>query len=442
MNRTFIIATAAAALLVGCKDSGHTQSKPAPTPPATPTDAQAKARPVDARIAHKAPPADAAVPKPAKRAGHDFITEARVLFHAALCRGKAPLPAVATRAFMTKQCRFLEHWINHYKNGWLKRARPFFAKVVPPIVKSQIVYPFGGGDLLTALVVFPKATEVTTLSLEPSGDPRRIYKINRTQFIKYWDSARDYFHTLLTAIHSRTKDMMKAMNFGRLPGGVIYSLLALAILDMEPTSLRYFAIEPDGTLRYYTDADLSAADAAVKAAKGDKARRKALAARKHMFRNMELRFHKPGDSTIKIHRHIRADLSDKAFAKDDRVLVHLRKKGEVTAMTKAASYLLWYETFSKIRDYLLKHMNWMVSDATGIPPRFARKYGFEQITYGRFKSHIRFMANPGTSTIAEFRKLWESQKHRYLPFRFGYSGGWDFKLWHLMITRKKHSSAN
>ena len=39
---------------------------------------------------------------------------------------------------------------------------------------KTVVYPFGGGDLLSALVAFPDATEITTISLEQAGDPRRL----------------------------------------------------------------------------------------------------------------------------------------------------------------------------------------------------------------------------------------------------------------------------
>ena len=43
-----------------------------------------------------------------------------------------------------------------------------------------------------------------------------------------------------------------------------------------------------------------------------------------------------------------------------------RRMGEVAAITKAASYLLWRGDFSRIRDYLLDNMVWMVSDSSGI----------------------------------------------------------------------------
>ena len=57
---------------------------------------------------------------------------------------------------------------------WLTRGPALLSQVVPRDLPPTVVYPFGGGDLLTALVMFPKATEITTLSLEPAGDPRTV----------------------------------------------------------------------------------------------------------------------------------------------------------------------------------------------------------------------------------------------------------------------------
>ena len=43
----------------------------------------------------------------------------------------------------------------------------------PKDLPTALVYPFGGGDLMAALQLFPEATEITTISLELAGDPRR-----------------------------------------------------------------------------------------------------------------------------------------------------------------------------------------------------------------------------------------------------------------------------
>jgi len=74
----------------------------------------------------------------------------------------------------------------------------------------------------------------------------------------------------------------------------------------------------------------------------------------------------------------------------------------------------------------------MVSDSTGIPPRFARKAGFVQETYGKFTGPF---LEASKQHSADFVKLWEEQPSRPLPFRYGYPEA--EKHWHMLITKKK-----
>jgi hypothetical protein len=117
--------------------------------------------------------------------------------------------------------------------------------------------------------------------------------------------------------------------------------------------------------------------------------------------------------------------------KEPALLRHLERKGPVVAMTKAASYLLWRPDFSLMRQYLLDHMVFMVSDSTGIPPRYAKGAGFVQETYGTFQGSF---LRTGRATNDEFRELWRSQPARPLPFRYGYPD--SSHHFHLLVTRK------
>jgi hypothetical protein len=107
-------------------------------------------------------------------------------------------------------------------------------------------------------------------------------------------------------------------------------------------------------------------------------------------------------------------------------------------MTKAASYLLWREDFSRVRNYLLKHMVLMISDSTGIPPRWASKAGFVQETYGAFE--VSFL-EASEEHNKDFKELWSAQPRRKLPFRYGYidgvkDGEKPAGRSHLLVTRK------
>jgi len=147
--------------------------------------------------------------------------------------------------------------------------------------------------------------------------------------------------------------------------------------------------------------------------------------------------HRDRGIAARTYRHIVANLDDTHMKADDRVLKHLAMKGKVSVMTKAASFLLWYDDFSQVRNYLLKNIAWMISDASGIPPSYADPAGFEQVTYGDFTGPYFIIDDKNTR--AEFVKLWKKNPHKDLPFRFGYPDAEKHN--HLMITRPKQSAA-
>lgn len=301
---------------------------------------------------------------------------------------------------------------------WLEPARAFLGGIVPKDVPRTVVYPFGGGDLLSALVTFPAAQEVTTISLEPAGEPV-------TQNLGKGDQERELallrrdLDLLFRKAHSRT-DNLGSLTHITLPGQLMFALAALAVLDREPVGLKYFRLAPDGRIVYVTTAEVAAT-------------RPGSSARAALFRNMELAFvprgAAPGTPPV-VHRHIAWNLDDEHVTREPALLAHLAAKGPVSAMTKAASFLLWNDGFSKIRGYLCAHAVWMLSDATGIPPKVARAAGFEQVAYGRFDGPL---LGASSSITADVRALFAQAAPA--PIRYGYpdSGGHN----HLIVTRRR-----
>ena len=365
---------------------------------------------------------------PVAAAPHDFAPEARLLYRAVACGGGGAVPAGLDGKTVDAHCKQVEGWYPTIEGKYLAPARALFATLRPAGLPTTVVYPFGGGDLLSALITYPDATEITTLSLEHAGDPTRLARASKVELRR---ALTTYRHVLrqLFANHDSASDNMKKLERGPVPGQLGMFLAALVAHGYEPVSLRYFRVEPDGALHYFDDADL----AAMAAVKAKRKRGKWVDPDYSVaFSNAELTFRKVGDPAGRLitHRHIAADLSDRAL-RGSGVLAYLERRGQVAAMTKAASYLLWLGAFSTIRDYLLGNMVWMASDATGVPPRHAKQAGFRQTTYGRFAgSYLEASATENTA----FRKLWADQPYRKLGFRYGYPD--SKKQVHMMITAR------
>ncbi|MBA2544550.1 MAG: hypothetical protein H0V17_33210 [Deltaproteobacteria bacterium] len=221
---------------------------------------------------------------------------------------------------------------------------------------------------------------------------------------------------------------MRNLEKGGIPGQLSFHLTGMAVMGYEPVALRFFKLEDDGKITYYAQTDLDAlAKTKAKRVKGSWVDTDWSEA----FNHMELQMRKAGDAKAPVitHRHIAWNLGDKAF-ENSQLDKHLRSKGKVAAMTKAASYLIWLGGFSKIREYLLSNMTFMVSDATGIENKHAKKAGFTQVTYGRFKG--AFLEEADKTVSANMVKLWATQPYRKLPFRYGYPDS-EGNI-HLMIT--------
>jgi hypothetical protein len=411
-----------AALACARRSAPAAEAAPAPQQPSTPAAAAVAVAAVSAET-------------PAPPQGQEFLSDVRLLYRIAACGGDDPLPENVDPALVKEHCAWLAAREAKYRKDYVEGAAGFIAKLRPTSLPKTVVYPFGGGDILSALTTYPELTEVTTLSLEHAGDPRRLKTLDAKRLGANLALLRRSMAGLLS-LNDSTSENLISMERADIPGQLSFFMMGLAVHGYEPVSLRYFRLEPDGALHYLTAEDIAAAE---------KTMAKKLNAVwvspnfSEAFSNAEIRFRKRGASEgepIRVHRHIAANLSDQYLLKDRRVLAHLEQKGEVSAMTKAASYLLWNGAFVKIREYLLGHMVFMVSDSTGIPPRFAKRAGFVQETYGQFTGPFLEASKLYSD---EFVKLWSEQPRRVLPFRYGYPEA--AKHWHMLVTRRAAADA-
>jgi hypothetical protein len=425
-------------LLVGCSAPSPAPSAPAAAPATTPATA-ATAAPAPAALPPAAPSAEPDSGSDSAVGGTDFAAQAAVVFRIAACGGEGPIDPRFDRRIVDDHCRMMRARMQRYHRAWADRARDFIAGLRPADLPARVVYPFGGGDLTSALVTFPDAAEITTISLEAAGDIRTVDQIPHGTLARDLQVIGRDVDRLFRAAHSTTKSLQTASH-STLPGTIVFAMSALAVHGFEPVSLRYFTLEEDGRLHYLDEAELDAAARALAASAAERARERTPS--KHYWRmqeaafaNVEIRYRTQGaaDAPVRVYRHIVANLDDPHQGEDPRLVRHLEAKGKVAAMTKAASFLLWYDDFSIIRGYLLQHIAWMISDSSGIPPRYASAAGFEQIPYGSFAGPY-FIQDP-KQVRQELIDLWKKSPRRSLPFRYGYPDAQ--KQNHLMVTRPR-----
>jgi hypothetical protein len=393
------------------------------TPPAAPL-----APPMDAfaPVPDAAPASTVAAAAPeAPLEGLNFIEQAQVLFRVAACGPTGEVPSRFDAAVVEKHCADLGRAYDEYKKGWVDVAKPFLATLRPANLPGTVVYPFGGGDLVTALSTFPDASEITTISLEPAGDIRPIDKLRPERLAHELAVHRSHLERLLEKAHSRTDNLEKESQTD-MPGEIVFDLGALVIHGDQPVSLRYFKLGPDGAPVYLTQADIDA-------------QAHHPTALRDLFQNFELQFRAGKDGPVRTLRHIAFNLDDAHLKADGSLLAHLSTKGKVASMTKAASHLLWNDHFSTIRGWLIAHTDWMISDSTGIPPRYAQPAGFAQDTYGTFDGPALYGLYDKRDA-EDLKQLFKSEPSRELAFRYGYPDQAGHA--HLLVTRREGNVAD
>ncbi len=391
----------------------------------------------------------AAPPAAAAGAGADFTADAKLLYRIAACGGDAAVDERLAK-IVERHCKLIGERLDKFRALYFDKGSKWFASVVPTDVPKTVVYPFGGGDLLSALVAFPEATEITTISLELGGDPRRLRTLSPRDVEQSLGSLRAEIGGLIS-VGSNTTENLSAGQKNELPAQVSSFLLGLVAGGYEPVGMRFFTLDDAGDIHYLDAAEIEAFDAKA-AIRQKKERRKPLpqavegapvTAATHNWRspnfslafsNVEIRYRKIGETTVRVHRHIGWNLGNGYLKTHPQLIRHLEKKGKVTMLVKGASYLLWTPGFSRIRGYILDHLAWMLSDSTGVPPKYARAARMVQQTYGLYAGAF-LEGFQGTKHDEDFVELWQKQRTRRLPFRFGYV---DLaKHGHLVVTRPR-----
>lgn len=357
--------------------------------------------------------------------GAEFIEDVRPLFKLITCDAEVP-PGLDAKT-VTTWCANQKKRYEKFSEGWGVKARAFLEPLKPAGLPTELVYPFGGGDLMAALQLFPEAQVVSTLSLELAGDPRRWKTLTDAKKLKASLSAISNASASTLLSNDSLSKNLSATQQGELPGQLSMHLMGLSLAGQEPVSVRFFRLEPDGTLHYLTTEEISAVEGTT--AKNLKASWKSPDF-SPAFANVEVQFVPKGNLTAprRTHRHFAANLANDSLPAG--LMKHLESKGRVTTMTKAASYLLWREAFSVVRDWLLANSAFMVSDSTGIPPRHWTQKGCTVDAFGAFEKSF---LGTWEGYQEELRTLFKTAKR--VPMRFGYPDGSASKHNHLLLAK-------
>jgi hypothetical protein len=318
--------------------------------------------------------------------------------------------------YQSFKSRIKKHWelynteIGEPFTNWKK-------KNVPEPKSKVVFYPFSGPDFPNAYALFPKAHTYILIGLEAGGFNPEIETLNEARIA----NGLNVLNTSLDTISSRNYFMTNSMkvDISKSPfrGTASVFLTYLGLMKIKPFSLKNFILNSDGEIHYLTKEEISKK-----------------ASYKEGEHSVEIEFVDPVDGSKKKLYFISTNISNYGFKIYPGTLKFLDKFGDFAIPMKAASYLLHYDSFTEMRDFVLKKAELFVMDDTGPRIKDIEATGnFSVKVFGRYTRPIGLWPE---KVQPDLQKIHAEQKPEKIDFKYGY--GTADKQQHIMVvTRKK-----
>jgi len=265
-----------------------------------------------------------------------------------------------------------------------------------------VFYPFSGPDALYADTLFPNSNVLLMAGLEPVGTMPNLAKLQQDGKLEpYLAQVKTSLFTILSASFFKTKDMKNDFNNQLVDGLMPAMIVFLAREGYSINSIQYVVLGHDGAL--HPRGETTGAP------------------------GVQITY--DGGRTL---LYFQADLGNDGL-KDNPGFVRLMQRLEpgVTYL-KAASYLLYEDYFSTIRDAILEDSLGVVEDDSGIPLRDFKPGQWQVIPYGDYTGPINLFKDKFQPDLTEFYK---KTPHQQLAFGSGYK--FNASVSSLLVAKKK-----
>ncbi len=282
-----------------------------------------------------------------------------------------------------------------YDANFFAPMRAWSAAVLSPRIDPArpLLYFFGGPDAISAMALYPGATDYILGGLEPVGSLPDT--LPGDQLATDLAGLREAVDVVLSYGHFITKEMKTELVAGRFQGVLPVMLAFVALSGGEVTGVVHFGLLPDGTVQNYG---------------------MAFAGARGVLPGVRITFRTAGSAVEHRIHYVQANVADDALKANGAVLTWASAFGAANVYLKAASYLMHEAYFSRIRNHLLSQGRSVLQDDSGIPLSFFRDGGWRLWFFGTytgtldiFKKYIQPEAAPAFAAAAE-----------PLPFGTGY----------------------
>ena len=347
------------------------------------------------------PAGEAAAPAVADPPAADPALDGLFSLAAGLPSGAASLPALETEtAWKEFAAAAATHW------------REFDAAVLGPMRAwndrdfglarertAALLYPFGGPDLATAIALFPGATTIVLLGLEPVGNLPDFERLSPEGRAEAFADLGTLAFGFLTRGYFITMDMMDLYSRKKIDGALPVIAFFLKRGGYSVAGVRRLAVDENGGWR--------------------ETPYERLAERPRRPYGVRIDCFRPGEPVLRTVYYFSCDIENRAFGADSPLHRFFSGFERMSTFVKAGSYLLHWSNFSTLRGLILERSLYVLQDDTAIPYRYFKRSGWQVTLFGRYATPVKDFTNVEQPDL---RAAYEDPEGgvRPLPFRFGY----------------------
>jgi len=306
---------------------------------------------------------------------------------------------VHAAAFESLWARYNEHHFTPMREWASSELTP---RILPT---APVFYFFSGPDAISAMALYPFATDYLLGGLEPVGGLPAPDSLPRNRLKLALNNMRTSTDVILSYGHFITNEMKTDLEATEFRGVLPVVLAFVAMTGGEVLDFCYFRIDQEG---FAQDTGRSNADGKAS--------------------GVRVTFRKDSASPQQRIHYVQANVADDSLKTSGSVLRWAERFGKGNVYLKAASYLMHGPSFSVIREFLLRQGASVLQDDSGIP--------FSYFQNGEWRCYF-FGAYTGTLDI--FKKYHQAELDRAfrvagVPLAFGTGYKWKVGESNLLLA--------
>ena len=237
---------------------------------------------------------------------------------------------------------------------------------------GNVFYPLSGGDFLTIHTLFPNAKKYVFFGLEPEGrllDEAYLQHVSQQDMANAYRNMNKALEYIMDESFFVTRDMQKDLKRSKLTGQIPIILSFMGRLEQQVINVEPIYMKDDGTPDVL-----------------DK-QPEELDARDEQITGMRFTFREGPGKPLQTVEYWSLDIENQHLEKYPYFLDYIASHKPTRTYFKAASYLMHWGIFSKMREQTLDVSEFILQDDSGIAYRFLRddpEHDWDLTYYGQY----------------------------------------------------------